>query len=215
MFWFSDEIKAHTQKVTALDIGETGRVLVTGGQDRNVNLWAFGNEKCFMSLSGHNGQVDCVKFANGDDLVYSADENGIIKRWDLNAQQGCATFYGHMKSVRTLDLHPHGDYIFTSGSNDTTVRLWDVRKSDSCIGKYRGHIANVNSVKFSPDGWWIASAGTEGKRTSRSKNAFRSMASLMNSKAIRISEFIKSIWQYSNWVHSRMIYSVQKQIRKR
>lgn len=193
MFRFSDEIKAHTQKVTALDIGETGRVLVTGGQDRNVNLWAFGNEKCFMSLSGHNGQVDCVKFANGDDLVYSADENGIIKRWDLNAQQGCATFYGHMKSVRTLDLHPHGDYIFTSGSNDTTVRLWDVRKSDSCIGKYRGHIANVNSVKFSPDGWWIASAGTEGKRTSRSKNAFRSMASLMNSKAIRISEFIKSI----------------------
>lgn len=34
--------------MTALDLGETGRVLVTGGQDRNVNLWAFGNEECFM-----------------------------------------------------------------------------------------------------------------------------------------------------------------------
>lgn len=158
-----DEIQAHSQKVTSLDIGETGRVLVTGGQDRNVNLWAFGNEKCFMSLPGHNGQVDCVKFTSGDDLVYSADENGIIKRWDLNTQPGCVTFYGHMKSVRTLDFHPHGNYIFASGSNDTTVRLWDVRKSDSCFSKYRGHIANVNSVKFSPDGWWIASAGTEGK----------------------------------------------------
>lgn len=135
---------------------------MTGGQDRNVNLWALGNEKCFMSLSGHNGQVDCVKFASGDDIVYSSDENGIIKRWDLNAQPGCVTFYGHMKSVRTLDFHPHGDYIVASGSNDTTVRLWDVRKSDSCIEKYRGHIANVNSVKFSPDGSWIASAGTEG-----------------------------------------------------
>lgn len=158
-----DEIQAHSQKVTSLDIGETGRVLVTGGQDRNVNLWAFGNEKCFMSLPGHNGQVDCVKFTSGDDLVYSADENGIIKRWDLNTQPGCVTFYGHMKSVRTLDFHPHGNYIFASGSNDTTVRLWDVRKSDSCFSKFRGHIANVNSVKFSPDGWWIASAGTEGK----------------------------------------------------
>lgn len=157
-----DEIQAHSQKVTSLDIGETGRVLVTGGQDRNVNLWAFGNEKCFMSLPGHNGQVDCVKFTSGDDIVYSADENGIIKRWDLNTQPGCVTFYGHMKSVRTLDFHPHGNYIFASGSNDTTVRLWDVRKSDSCFSKYRGHIANVNSVKFSPDGWWIASAGTEG-----------------------------------------------------
>lgn len=43
-----DEIQAHSQKVTCLDLGETGRVLVTGGQDRNVNLWAFGNDKCFM-----------------------------------------------------------------------------------------------------------------------------------------------------------------------
>lgn len=43
-----DEIHAHSLKVTSLDLGQTGRVLVTGGQDRNVNLWAFGNEKCFM-----------------------------------------------------------------------------------------------------------------------------------------------------------------------
>lgn len=67
-----------------------------------------------------------------------------------------------MKSVRTLDFHPYGEYV-ASGSNDTTVRLWDVRKNNACIDKYRGHIANVNSLKFSPDGSWIASAGTEGK----------------------------------------------------
>ncbi|XP_031625371.1 katanin p80 WD40 repeat-containing subunit B1 [Contarinia nasturtii] len=190
------EIQAHSQKVTSLDIGETGRVLVTGGQDRAVNLWAFGNEKCFMSLSGHNGQVDCVKFTSGDDLVYSADENGIIKRWDLNTQPGCVTFYGHMKSVRTLDFHPHGNYIFASGSNDTTVRLWDVRKSDSCFSKYRGHIANVNSVKFSPDGWWIASAGTEGSiiiwdiRTTNKVMEFQETASPVTCITFHPSDFI-------------------------
>lgn len=115
-----------------------------------------------QSLSDHNGAIDCVKFAYNDNYVYSADEHGIIKRWDLNGQSGCSTFYGHMKSVRTLDFHPYGEYV-VSGSNDTTVRLWDVRKENQCIYKYRGHIANINSVKFSPDGSWIASAGTEGK----------------------------------------------------
>lgn len=113
-----------------------------------------------QSLTGHNSFVDCVKFAYNDDFVYSADESGIIKRWDLNASTDCSTFYGHMKTVRTLDFHPYGEYV-ASGSNDTTVRLWDI-KNNTCIKKYRGHIANVNSVKFSPDGSWIASAGTEG-----------------------------------------------------
>lgn len=155
------EIKAHTGKVTSLDLGETGRVLVTGGHDRNVNLWAIGEEKCFMSLTGHNGSIDCVKFAYNDDFVYSADDIGIIRRWDLNAQTICSTLNGHMESVRTLDFNPSGEYV-VSGSNDTTVRLWDVRNQNKCIKIYRGHIAHVNSVKFSPDGLWIASAGTEG-----------------------------------------------------
>ncbi|XP_053682696.1 katanin p80 WD40 repeat-containing subunit B1 [Sabethes cyaneus] len=154
------DIQAHSNKVTCLDIGETGRVLVTGGQDRNVNLWTFGHKECFMSLTGHNAPIDCVKFACSDDHVYSADDTGVIKRWDLHSGTEYTTFYGHMKTVRTLDFHPYSEYV-VSGSHDTSIRLWDVRQS-MCIKRYRGHISNVNSVKFSPDGLWIASAGTEG-----------------------------------------------------
>lgn len=44
-FPFTVQTTAHAQKVSCLDIGETGRVLVTGGADRLVNLFAIGNEK--------------------------------------------------------------------------------------------------------------------------------------------------------------------------
>ncbi|BFG01579.1 katanin p80 WD40 repeat-containing subunit B1 [Drosophila madeirensis] len=155
------DIKAHDGKVTSLDLGETGRVLVTGGEDRNVNLWAIGQNECFMSLTGHNRSIDCVRFAYKDNFVYSADDIGIIRRWDLNAQKIYSTLNGHMKSVRTLDFNPSGEYV-VSGSNDTTVRLWDVQNENNCIRVCRGHMSHVNSVKFSPDGLWIASAGLEG-----------------------------------------------------
>lgn len=99
--------------------------------------------------------------ANNDEIVYSADDHGIIKRWDLQRESENLTCHGHMRSVRSLDYHPFGGEYIVSGSNDTSVRLWDIR-SNQCIKKYRGHMANVNSVKFSPDGSWIASGGTEG-----------------------------------------------------
>lgn len=106
------EIQAHAGNTTCLDLGESGRVLVTGGQDRLVNLWAFGNEKCYLSLQGHNGSIMCSKFANNDNVVYSADENGVIKRWLLTQEGEHSTFYGHLKSVKSIDCHPFGVSIF-------------------------------------------------------------------------------------------------------
>lgn len=101
-----------------------------------------------------------MKFTHSDNFVYSADDIGIIKQWDMNTDSH-TTYHGHMKSVRTLDMHPSQKY-FVSGSNDTTIRLWDTERSSESLAKYRAHIATVNQVQFSPDGNWIASAGAEG-----------------------------------------------------
>lgn len=56
------EIEAHGRTVSCLDLGESAAVLVTGGADRFINLWAFGKPKCEISLRGHNESISCVKF---------------------------------------------------------------------------------------------------------------------------------------------------------
>uniref|UniRef100_A0A182TU19 WD_REPEATS_REGION domain-containing protein n=1 Tax=Anopheles melas TaxID=34690 RepID=A0A182TU19_9DIPT len=124
-------------------------------------LFTLARAHHLQTLPGHNSSIDCVKFAYSDDFVYSADDTGVIKRWNLNASDSISLF-GHMKSVRTLDFYPYSDSYLVSGSNDTSIRLWDVREK-VCIKRYRGHMSHVNSVKFSPDGSWIASAGAEAR----------------------------------------------------
>lgn len=74
----ADEIEAHAQKVRCLDLGETGRVLVTGGQDRNVNLWAFGNDKCFM--------VNFC-FLNFDELIDKSENDGRTDLRDVRTEE--------------------------------------------------------------------------------------------------------------------------------
>lgn len=46
---FSEELAAHSSNVNCLAFGrKSGRVMVTGGDDKKVNLWAVGKPNCIM-----------------------------------------------------------------------------------------------------------------------------------------------------------------------
>ena len=48
-FYFAEEFVAHGASVNCLALGhKSGRVLVTGGDDKKVNLWAVGKPNCIM-----------------------------------------------------------------------------------------------------------------------------------------------------------------------
>lgn len=46
---FTEDFMAHGANVNCLSLGhKSGRVLVTGGDDKKVNLWAVGKDSCIM-----------------------------------------------------------------------------------------------------------------------------------------------------------------------
>ena len=50
-FFGTEEFVAHTPNVNCLALGhKSGRVLVTGGDDKKVNLWAVGKQNCIMVI---------------------------------------------------------------------------------------------------------------------------------------------------------------------
>ena len=45
----TDDFVAHGSAVTCLAVGQkSGRVMVTGGDDAKINLWAVGKPNCIM-----------------------------------------------------------------------------------------------------------------------------------------------------------------------
>uniref|UniRef100_A0A6N2LEJ7 Katanin p80 WD40 repeat-containing subunit B1 homolog n=1 Tax=Salix viminalis TaxID=40686 RepID=A0A6N2LEJ7_SALVM len=62
---------------------KSSRVLVTGGEDHKVNLWAIGKPNAILSLSGHTSGVDSVSFDSSEVLVAAGAASGTVKLWDL------------------------------------------------------------------------------------------------------------------------------------
>lgn len=49
IFFLTEDFIAHSSNVNCLALGhKSGRVLVTGGDDKKVNLWAVGKPNCIM-----------------------------------------------------------------------------------------------------------------------------------------------------------------------
>ncbi|KAG8774859.1 hypothetical protein FRC12_001790 [Ceratobasidium sp. 428] len=63
---------------------------------------------------------------------------------------------GHHKEVTALAYSPDGAYI-VSGSEDCTLRIWDVRTGRMVGQPLEGHTKRVSSVSFSPDGTHVVS----------------------------------------------------------
>ena len=63
---------------------------------------------------------------------------------------------GHEEGVTCISYSPDRQYV-TSGSYDSTIRIWDA-KTGAAIGEpLEGHTWSVTSVAYSPDGRHIVS----------------------------------------------------------
>eukprot|EP00698_Gefionella_okellyi_P007214 TRINITY_DN1752_c0_g1_i1.p1 TRINITY_DN1752_c0_g1~~TRINITY_DN1752_c0_g1_i1.p1 ORF type:complete len:641 (+),score=156.10 TRINITY_DN1752_c0_g1_i1:23-1945(+) len=155
------EFVAHSGNVCCLKLGrKSGQLLVTGGEDKKVNIWQIGKPHAIHSLTGHQSTVECVAFDVQEEVVVAGSQGGTLKLWDLTEGKAVRTMTAHKANCIAVDFHPFGEF-FASGAVDAQLKIWDIRRR-ACIQTYKGHTKAVSAVKFSPDGKWIVSGGEDG-----------------------------------------------------
>ncbi|KAL5976206.1 hypothetical protein ACLOJK_020536 [Asimina triloba] len=149
----SKEFVAHSSNVKCLKIGtKSCRLLITGGEDYKVNIWAIGKPNSSLSLSGHTSAVECVTLDSAEVLAASGASTGAVKLWDLEEAKG-------KTNCTAIEFHPFGEF-FASGSLDTNLKIWDIRRK-GCIHTYKGHTRGISTIRFSPDGRWVVTGGED------------------------------------------------------
>ncbi|MBI1903092.1 MAG: WD40 repeat domain-containing protein [Planctomycetia bacterium] len=126
------KFKADTRRIRALAFSPDSALLATGGEGASVRVWNVnsGDEK--TSLSSRPGKVYALAFC-GQDLLAAGGTDDSIRVFNIPAKTEEFQLKGHRGSVTGL-VWDGTNGVLVSGSYDTSVRFWTLKRGDNTAG---------------------------------------------------------------------------------
>ena len=149
--------------IKACAFSPDGKLLVTGSYQQ-VTIWDVAQRQIVKQLRGHRGYVTAISFAPSGMQFATASDDETVRIWSLESQDSIAKL--------TMRLPANG-VAFDPGGNLLAIATGDVNRPakkgetllidtrGEIVHRLEGHDRSVQSVRFSPDGKLVASAGMD------------------------------------------------------
>jgi WD40 repeat protein/predicted Ser/Thr protein kinase len=93
-----------------------------------VNVWELPTGRRLATLTGHAGEVFCIRYHPDGSRIATAGRDQMIHLWDAETFEQIVPLVGHTSYVWSVDWSSDGSRL-VSGSGDHTVRVWDASRS--------------------------------------------------------------------------------------
>ncbi|XP_043920619.1 WD repeat-containing protein 37 [Protopterus annectens] len=141
-------LKSHQGVVIAADWLVGGKQVVTASWDRTANLYDVETSELVHSLTGHDQELTHCCTHPTQRLVVTSSRDTTFRLWDFRdpSIHSVNVFQGHTDTV-TSAVFTVGDNV-VSGSDDRTIKVWDLKNMRSPIATIRTDSA-VNRISVS------------------------------------------------------------------
>ncbi|KAF9059437.1 WD40-repeat-containing domain protein [Rhodocollybia butyracea] len=176
---FAGPLEGHSKQVWCVAFSPQGDRIVSGSDDKTANVHT--STVLSVAFSSDGGQIRSasiagiarvsdaqtgalvegpfkfqvpnqtyhIRFSPDGQLIGASGQDSVVRFFNLRSSD-LTQLEGHTEAVRALGFSQDGKWI-VSGSNDTTVRVWDLDTRSLAAGPFEGHRDSVLSVDFSPD----------------------------------------------------------------
>ncbi len=163
-------LTGHLDWVRCLSISLDDVYIASGCSDSSIHVWAKESGQVVKTLRGHSHVIECIAFGkynsssgSSSSVDLNRENDGLIacgylvsggrdmsvKLWNVLNGECLFTFNDHDNWVRSVLIHPCGNYIL-SCSDDKSIRVLDIKEKRCArtIEDAHGHF--VTSLAMSP-----------------------------------------------------------------
>ncbi|MBW3597260.1 MAG: hypothetical protein KY475_08300 [Planctomycetes bacterium] len=164
-------LAGHGGSVTGVAFTKDGAKLVTGSQDKTLRVWSVADGAEIAKVETPS-PVTAVVLAADDQQIAAANDDNVIRTWTVpQANQPAPAegetpaapaplkeLKGHSGAVTSVAVNPAAATQIVSGSQDGTLRHWDVNGGNQI--RQMNHGGPVAAVAVRPDGQRFASSSS-------------------------------------------------------
>lgn len=134
------ELLGHTGVVMAADWLPDAEQIVTASWDRTANLYDVETGEIIHTLCGHDQELSHVSTHHTQRLCVTSSKDSTFRLWDFREPiHSVSVFQAHTETV-TSAVFTREDKI-VSGSDDRSVKVWELRNIRSPLATIRGDSA--------------------------------------------------------------------------
>ncbi|KAI8618081.1 WD40-repeat-containing domain protein [Chytriomyces sp. MP71] len=132
----ADKNNGHKFSVTGVSWypGDTG-IFTSCSTDRTIRVWDTNSMQvaCTFNMK-EKVYIHCMSsIASNSALIAAGGESNYVRLCDLRTGDHAQMLSGHNGPVTGISWSRTEEYVLATGSRDDTIRIWDIRKSRSCL----------------------------------------------------------------------------------
>jgi WD40 repeat protein len=132
---------------TCLKFESDGSSLAVGTDLGQVFQYLLKEGRPSSSVQLFNSSVLCCAWYN--ETIIAGTRDGLLGFFDTKSGESRIRDDFHREEICSLSFR-NDSTVFATSSNDTTVKIWDIRQMESPLRVYEEHLAAVRAVAWSP-----------------------------------------------------------------
>ncbi|ORZ11749.1 hypothetical protein BCR41DRAFT_356878 [Lobosporangium transversale] len=138
----------------------SGEHIASAGTGGNINLWnTYGDCNNYGDIKGHSGTISELHWSRDNSMIFTAGTDKSCGVFDVQTGERIKRFKGHSTFVNSCSPARRGPELLASGSDDGSVKIWDLR-SKNAVETFESPY-QITAVSFSDAGDLVFAGGID------------------------------------------------------